>query len=63
MFKVLEGRLGGSVVTLDFGSGHDHTVCETESRVRLCTDSEEPAWDSISPSLSGPPPLVLTLSK
>ena len=43
--------------TLDFGSGHDFTVCETEPRVGLCTDSVEPAWDSLSP-LSAPTPLV-----
>ena len=37
--------------TLDFGSGHDLTVREFEPHVRLCTDSEEPAWDSLSLSL------------
>ena len=29
----------------------------------LCTDGMEPAWDSLSPSLSDPPPLALSLSK
>ena len=38
-------------LTLDFGSGHDLMVCEFEPCVRLCADSEEPAWDSLSPSL------------
>ena len=41
--------------TLDFGSGHDLTVREVKPRVRLCADSVEPAWDSLSPSLSAPP--------
>ena len=35
--------------TLDFGSGHDLTVDETEPRIRLHVDSAEPAWDSLSP--------------
>ena len=43
--------------TLDFGSGQDLTVCAD-----LCTDSIEAAWDSLSPSLSAPPPLALCLS-
>ena len=47
--------------TLDFGSGHDLTVHEFKPRVRLCADSTEPAWDSWSPSLSAPPPLMLCL--
>ena len=36
-------------LTLGLGSGHDLTVCE-------------PAWDSISPFLSAPPLLMLSLS-
>ena len=31
-------------LTLDFGSGHDLVVRESG----LCTDSAEPAWDSVS---------------
>ena len=38
-------------LTLDFDSCHDLTVGEFEPRVRLCADSAEPAWDSLSPSL------------
>ena len=38
-------------LTLDFGSGYDLTVCEFEPHMGLCTDSMEPAWDSLSPSL------------
>ena len=38
--------------TLDFGSGHDLTVHETEANVRLCTDMVESAWDSLSLFLS-----------
>ena len=41
--------------TLSFGSRHDLTVNETELHVKLCTDSTESAWDSLSPSLSAPP--------
>ena len=41
---------------LDFGSGHELTVRETEPHIRLCGDSAEPAWDSLSPSLSAPRP-------
>ena len=47
---------------LDFGSGHDLTVREMEPRVKLYADSVEPAWDSLSPSLSAPPLLALSLS-
>ena len=47
--------------TLDFGSGRDLRVHECEPHVRLCADSAEPAWDSLSPSLSAPPPLMLSV--
>ena len=39
-------------LTLDFGFGHDLMDCEFEPCVRLWADSTEPAWDSLSPSLS-----------
>ena len=64
MCKML-GHLGGSVgLASDFGSGHDLTVCEFEPRVGLCADtwSLEPASDPVSPSLSAPPLLALSLS-
>ena len=49
--------------TLGFGSGHDLLVHEFEPCVRLhATLSTEPAWDSLSPSLSAPLLLVLSLS-
>ena len=48
--------------TLDFGSGHDLMVCELEPRVSLCADSPESVWDSLSPSLSAPLLLALSLS-
>ena len=48
--------------TLDFGSGHDLEVCDFKPRIGLCTDSEEPPWDSVSLSLSAPPLLGHTLS-
>ena len=58
-----EGRLRGSVgEASDFGSGHDLVVREFESRVGLCPVSGEPAWDSLSPSLSAPAPFMLALS-
>ena len=37
-------------------------VCETEPHVRLCADSLEPAWDSLSPSLFALPLLLGILS-
>ena len=46
--------MGQSVkhLTLDFPSGHDLLVCEIEPRVGFCAGSTEPAWDSLSPSVS-----------
>ena len=38
-------------LTLDFGSGHDLTVCEIRPHLGLCADSTEPAWDSFCLSL------------
>ena len=49
-------------LTLDFLSGHDLVVHEFKSGLRLQTDSAEPAWDSLSSSLSVPPPLTLSFS-
>ena len=40
----------------DFGSGHALRVRGFEPYVRLCTDSVEPAWDSLSLPLSLPFP-------
>ena len=48
---------------LDFGSGHDLTVCGAEPHVGLCADSAEPAWDSLPPSLSLSLPCSLSLKK
>ena len=55
--------MGGSVkrLTLDFNSGHDLMVCEFKSHIRLAAVSAEPALDPLSPSLSAPTPLVLSL--
>ena len=39
-------------MTLDLSSGRDLTVPEFESHIGLYTGSMEPAWDSLSPSLS-----------
>ena len=49
-------------LTLDFSSGHDLMNGEIEPCVGLCADSAEPAWDSLSPSLSVPPLLMCSLS-
>ena len=38
--------------TLDFGSGHDLTVHGIEPQVGLHADNREPAWDSVSASVS-----------
>ena len=35
---------------------------EIESCIGLCADNSEPAWDSLSPSLSAPPLLACSLS-
>ena len=44
--------------TRDFGSGLDLTVHGIEPQAGLHTDRTELAWDSLSPALSAPPPLV-----
>ena len=49
-------------LTLDFGSGHDLTVCEFKAHLGLCADNAEPAWDSLSLPLSLPLPCSLCLS-
>ena len=40
-------------LTPDFGSGLELMIREFEPHIRLCTDSVEPAWDSVS--LTSPP--------
>ena len=47
-------------LTLDLASGHDLTVHGIEPHIGLCTDSMEPALDSLFASLSAPFPLVYT---
>ena len=54
--------------TLDYGSGLDLTVQGFEPCIGLCTESVEPAWVFLSPSLDAPPPesalsLSVSLSK
>ena len=44
--------------TLGFGSGHDLQLREIKSHIRVCADSVETAWDSLSLA----PPAVLALS-
>ena len=48
--------------TLDFGSDCDLMVHGIETQVRLCADSAEPAWDSVSISFSLPLPRSLFFS-
>ena len=48
-------------LTLDFGSGRDLTVCELEPHIGLWADIMEPAWDSVSLSLSAPSLLSLSI--
>ena len=45
------------LLSLDFSLGHDLVVHEIKPCVRLCADSAEPAWDSLSPCLSARPSL------
>ena len=46
---------------LDFNSVHDLIACGSEPCFGLCTDSAEPAWDSLSLPLSAPPALKINL--
>ena len=45
---------------LGFSSGGDRATCEFEPHSGLFADSPEPAWDSLSPSLSASPPLSVS---
>ena len=49
-------------LALDFGSGYDLTVCGLKPHIGLYAGSVEPAWDSLSPNLSAPPPLICSIS-
>ena len=49
--------------TLDFGSGHDLVVRKFEPYFGLSTDNAEPAWDSLSLSLSASAPPSLSQNK
>ena len=60
----LLGRLRVSVGRVsNFGSGHDLTVPEFKALIGLCADSTGPASDLLSPLLSDPPLLMISLSK
>ena len=56
-------RLFCKHLTLGFSSGHGRPVRGFEPHVELHGGSAEPAWDSVSPSLSAPPVCALSLSK
>ena len=67
LLKIKGGLLDGVAqsvkhLTLGFSSRHDLTVCGFEPHIRLCADSTEPAWDSVSLSLCPSPALSLSLS-
>ena len=47
---------------LDIGSDHDLIVRGTEPCIGLCADTVDPAWDSLSPSLSASSPFALFMS-
>ena len=54
-FSLLENKFEGRGVakwvdhpTLDLNLGHDLPVCGFKSHIGLCTDSMDPAWDSVS---------------
>ena len=58
----MAGCLDGSVgLVSNFSSGRDLTVHEFEPHIGLCTDSTDPASDSLSPSHSAPALLMLSL--
>ena len=48
-------------LTLGFGSGQNLMVREIKPCTGLCADSVKPAWDSLSPFLSAPHLLSLSL--
>ena len=50
-------------LTLDYGSGHHLTICESEPHIRLYADSVETVWVSLSLSLSAPPHPPHSLNK
>ena len=47
--------------TLDFHAGHDLMGCKFKPCIGLRADGAEPTLDSLSPSLSAPYPLALSL--
>ena len=59
---MVPGWLSQLNVILGFTSGHNLIVREFEVRIGLCADSVDPAWDSLSSSLSAPPVCSLSLS-
>ena len=46
----------------DISPGHDLMDGGIEPHGGFCADGMEPAWDSLTPSLSAPSPLPLSLS-
>ena len=57
--SLLSGRL--SQLSVQLHPGHDLTVCEFEPHIGLTAVRTEPARDTLSPSLSAPPQLILYL--
>ena len=48
-------------LTASLGSGRDLIVHEIKPCIGLHAHSVEPAWNSLSPFLSAPPPLALSI--
>ena len=64
--KICQGAWGVQSVKRPppgFSSGHDLTVREFEPCIGLFTDSVEPAWESVTPSLCPSPTLSLKINK
>ena len=58
----MRGAWAAQLVDCLTGSGHDLTVRGFQSRIGLHADRMDPAWASLSPPLSAPPPLRLSRS-
>ena len=64
ILKIILGAPGWlSRLSICLWLGHDLMVHEFEPCVRLCADSVEPAWDSVSPSLCYSTTHFLSLSQ
>ena len=52
MGRLARGGVGGLLrLSVQLALGSDRVIGEFEPHIELCTDSAEPAWGSLSPSL------------